>query len=83
MAGYGETAKRFLAVLNREHGRYHAEAFTLTACLVYFPPIFVPEDLHTSDYELLDKYVRQGGRADKNKVWQVLKKLNEGNNAGW
>ena len=54
-ADYTATMRQFVRKLNRNHGEHHLEAYCLTACLVNYPPIIIPEDLHVSDYELLQR----------------------------
>ena len=75
---YGVTMKQFVERLNREHGRYHLEAFCLTACLTNYPPIFVPEDFHISDLELLRRHIEDVKVGGNGRVWQTLKRLSEG-----
>ena len=75
-ADYASTMSQFISRLNDRYGKYHLEAFCLMACLINYPPIFIPEDFHISDYLLLEKDIQTG---QQNKVWQVLKKLSEGN----
>ena len=75
---YGATMKQFIDRLNREHGRYHLEAFCLTACLTNYPLIFVPEDFHISDLELLRRHIEDVKVGGNGRVWQTLKRLSEG-----
>eukprot|EP01084_Bolivina_argentea_P263565 446134_1 len=75
-ASYRASMIDFITRLNKDHGKYHLEAFCLMACLINYPPMFIIEDFHVTDYNLLEKDVKHG---EPNKVWQVLKKLSEGN----
>eukprot|EP01084_Bolivina_argentea_P263566 446136_1 len=75
-ASYRASMIDFIERLNSNYGEYHLEAFCLMACLINYPPMFIIEDFHVTDYNLLEKDVKHG---EPNKVWQVLKKLSEGN----
>ena len=75
-ADYRESMKQFIKRLNDNNGQYHMEAFCLMACLINYPPIFIVEDFHQCDFYMLMNQIETG---EIGKVWQVLKKLSEGN----
>eukprot|EP01083_Nonionella_stella_P145446 455804_1 len=73
---YRASMIHFLKELNANNGEYHLEAFCLQACLINYPPIFIIEDFDGFDLNVLQRDITTD---ESGKVWQILKKLSEGN----